>query len=209
VRRASEDSIHRQGLRPRHPRETLQRWASIGVGVVVVFIVGWMTYAATEIRPIKKETDAATSTVASASPSAGPDASAEADAGALAADGHDGGLFLTPPSLGDAGLLPTGGPRNVRIGVVLVAYKGAEGAGGSARSAQEARGIADRLAQTARTDFHAAVGGGDPGSADDIGKIPRGVLDPRTEGAVFALAAGDVSEVLETPKGYWIVKRIE
>ena len=41
---------------------------------------------------------------------------------------------------------------------------------------------------------------GDNGSAEDIGRMPRGVLDARTEVAVFSLSAGDVSEVLETPR---------
>jgi parvulin-like peptidyl-prolyl isomerase len=49
----------------------------------------------------------------------------------------------------------------------------------------------------------------DPGSAEDVGRIPRGVLDPRTEMAVFSLPPGTVSDVLETPRGYWIVKRID
>ena len=34
-----------------------------------------------------------------------------------------------------------------------------------------------------------------------------GQTDP--EAAVFALSAGEISDVLETPKGFWIVKRIE
>ena len=69
--------------------------------------------------------------------------------------------------------------------------------------------IAERLGAEARSDFHHAVTAGDPGSADDIGRLPRGVLDPRTEVAVFALAPNEVSDVLETPRGFWIVKRIE
>ena len=50
---------------------------------------------------------------------------------------------------------------------------------------------------------------GDSGSSEDIGRIPRGVLEKSTELAVFSLAAGDVSEPLETLRGYWVVKRLE
>jgi hypothetical protein len=121
----------------------------------------------------------------------------------------DAGLFLPAFSLGDAAVMPSTAPRHVKIGVVLVSFAGAEGAPPSARSKKEALAIADRLGSDAKTDFHRAVSGGDPGSADDIGRLPRGVLDPRTEISVFALAPGEVSDVLETPRGYWIVKRID
>jgi hypothetical protein len=186
-----------------------QKWASVVVSAAVVFVVGWMTVE-TPTRPVRPKDDAG---LAAASPSA---KSGDSTSAALATDGGsddlDAGLFLATPSLGDASLLPlptTTGPRTVKIGVVLVAYQGAEGAPASARSKRDALAMAERLGQDARTDFHHAVTGGDPGSADDIGRLPRGVLDPRTESAVFALASGEISDVLETPKGYWIVKRID
>ena len=50
---------------------------------------------------------------------------------------------------------------------------------------------------------------GDSGSSEDIGRIPRGVLDRATELAVFSLEKDALSEPLETPRGYWVVKRIE
>jgi parvulin-like peptidyl-prolyl isomerase len=53
------------------------------------------------------------------------------------------------------------------------------------------------------------VKAGDSGSSEDIGRIPRGVLEHPTEVAVFSLSAGEISEPLETPRGYWIVKRLE
>jgi hypothetical protein len=135
------------------------------------------------------------------------DAGAPADAGTIE---EDGGLTLQPIGLFDGGLLmPSSAPRTIKLGVVLVTFAGAEGAPNHARSKKDALAIAERLAPDAKTDFHKAVNGGDPGSSDDIGRLPRGVLDPRTEVAVFGLNAGDVSDVLETPRGYWIVKRIE
>jgi hypothetical protein len=192
-----------------------QRWISVLVGVGVLFICGWMTYEATNPRPlIKKENEAGVASSSSSSSSAG--GGSEGGGPVIAIDDStprdlDSGLFLPSISLGDAaaGTLMAGAPRHVKMGVVLVNFQGAEGAPTSARGKREALTIAERLAQEAKTDFHKAVTGGDSGSSDDIGRIPRGVLDPRTEGAVFALSAGEVSDVLETPKGFWIVKRIE
>jgi hypothetical protein len=196
-------------FRQRSHGEIGQKWASIAVAAAVVFAVSWMTVEAPTKSPRPKDADGGASAPASAKPAdsaARPVAEGAADGGV---EDLDAGLFLATPSLGDASLLTTTGPRTVKIGVVLVMFQGAEGAPASARNKRDALAIAERLAQDARTDFHHAVSGGDPGSADDIGRLPRGVLDPRTEMAVFALAAGEVSDVLETPKGYWIVKRVD
>lgn len=184
-----------------------QRWASILVGAAIIAIVGYLTMEAQNNRPIKKDAvsaSEATTTDAGAPPAESADAaSPEPDVDV------DAGLFLPTLSLGDAGVMPSGAPRSVKIGVVLVSFAGAEGAPPTARSKNEAQAIAERLGADARSDFHRAVTGGDPGSADDIGRLPRGVLDPRTEIAVFGLTPGEVSDVLETPRGYWIVKRID
>jgi hypothetical protein len=191
-------------------RDGAQRWASIAVGAAVVVLVGWMTYEGENARPARKvtvDTDAAapTATTASATTAVVPDAGASS----TGANEGDGGLFLPTLSLGDAGIIPSGAPRSVKIGVVLVSFAGAEGAPSSARSKKDAQAIAERLGGEARADFHHAVTAGDPGSSDDIGRLPRGVLDPRTEVVVFGLSPGDISDVLETPRGYWIVKRID
>ena len=105
--------------------------------------------------------------------------------------------------------LPSGAPRTVKLGVVLVQFEGAEGASSSARAKKDALAVATKLAADAKTDFKRAVAAGDSGSSEDIGRVPRGILDPPTEIAVFSLGVGDISEVLETPRGYWIVKRVE
>ncbi len=198
-----------------------QRWASILVGAAVLGFLGWLTIEAQSNAPrpaAPKQADAGVAPVSSAS-------ATDAGAGVLGALGgpgidgtpppgaigimnadSDGGLFLTPPTIGS---LPAGAPRSVKLGVVLVTYAGAEGAPANARSKAAARELADRLAGDAKTDFHKAVGGGDPGSANDIGRLQRGILDPRTEVAVFNLTSGEVSDVLETARGFWIVKRID
>ncbi|MBX3215277.1 MAG: peptidylprolyl isomerase [Labilithrix sp.] len=187
-------------------RGDAQRWASIVVGAAVIGLVGWMTYEAESSRPRAPRAvataDAATTAAASAAPP-------EDDAGAPSSDDLDAGLFLPSLSLGDAAVLPSSAPRNVRIGVVLVTFAGAEGAAANARSKKDAMVLAERLGADARSDFHQAVTAGDPGSSDNIGHMPRGVLDARTELSVFALAPGEVSEVLETARGFWVVKRLE
>ena len=189
----------------------LPRWASI-LGTVAV--VGTMGYLAFEqlSKPIPHVLgdDAGAGDDAGVGPT---DASAEAaalsdpaEAGAL---DTDGGLTLGIQL--DAGALANLGstaPRSVKLGVVLVQFAGAEGAT-SQRSKADALKRAHELQEQAKTDFSGAVKAGDQGSAADIGRIPRGVLEQPTEVAVFSLAAGELSEPLETPRGYWVVKRLE
>jgi hypothetical protein len=198
--------------RERSRTDGAQRWASILVGMTVVALVGFMTYESSMPRAAGAHGADAAAPVASANAAKASPATGDAGATAMAMEDVDGGLYLPSLSLGDAGasaVMPSGAPRHVKIGVVLVSFAGAEGAPPNARSKKDAQAIADRLGADARSDFHHAVTGGDQGSADDIGRLPRGVLDPRTEVAVFGLAPGEISDVLETPRGYWIVKRIE
>ena len=210
-----------------------QRWASILACLGVVGLVGWMTYeqASTPRRPRDGGSfagDAGPTEGALAASSDGADAGAGAGAGAgtgtatgtgtgddLSAHGPDdrdadgGPSPLLGLDLGDAATLPSGAPRTVKVGVVLLQWKGAEGATTSTRTKNDALAKAQELARQAKEDFRRAVTQGDPGSAEDIGRIPRGTLDPRTEAVLFNLAPGAVSEAIETPRGYWIVKRID
>jgi hypothetical protein len=105
--------------------------------------------------------------------------------------------------------LPQGSPKQVHLGVVLMQFAGAQGAPPNARSKKDALDLATKLASDAKTDFHAAVIRGDNGSSDDIGHIARGILEPATEYMVFTLPVGEVSDPIETPRGYWIAKRKE
>jgi hypothetical protein len=140
----------------------------------------------------------------------------------FAAPGSDGGLTIGDLPLpvapegasGDGGSLTlgAGAPRGVRFGVILVGYDGVETLNGERapkRSKADAKTLADRLDEDARTDFHGAVERGDSGSSDDVGRVPRGVLDPTTEYALFSLPVGGVSAVVDTPRGFWIAKRLE
>ena len=120
------------------------------------------------------------------------------EGGAAPSDGAGGRL----PDLGDA-------PKKVKIGVILITYAGAEDAKDDARARGAALSLAKELAAAAAEDFAAAVKKGDPGSTGDAGTIARGILDADVEARVFTLDKGAVSEPIDTPKGYWIVKRLE
>ncbi|MDP9036553.1 MAG: peptidylprolyl isomerase [Myxococcota bacterium] len=126
---------------------------------------------------------------------------------------------LPPPG---AGSLPNGGmpvpplplsaPRQVRFGIVLVSFNGAQATPGErppTRSIADAKAYADRLMTTATNDFHSAVQQGDPGSTEDIGRVRLGVLEPAPEYVLFTLPVGGVGGPVETPRGFWIVKRLE
>ena len=132
---------------------------------------------------------------------AGPDspfgAMGGSDAGATLLNG------AAPPSLaGDA-------PKSVVFGVILVQYKGAQGAPASARSRDDALEHARQIAADAKTDFKAAVAKGDSGSMENAGRMPRGMLEPAPEFVLFSLPKDGVSDPVETPRGFWIVHRIE
>lgn len=189
--------------------EGAQQLGSLAAGAALVVLAGYLTLESSDPRPVRPSATDGGADAAALAPSSPPPTAAIGDAGALD-NVTDGGLFLPSLSLGDASVLPTtGGPRSVKIGVVLVTFSGADGAPASARSKPDARALAERLAVDAKADFHHAVTSGDTGSADDIGRITRNILDPHTEAAVFALESGQVSEILETSRGYWIVKRID
>lgn len=129
------------------------------------------------------------------------DAGAPEDAAAIA--------LALPSSPMDFLSSPDASTRFVRMGVVLVQFAGAQGAAPNARPKAAALDLARKLADEAKSDFHQAVTHGDPGSADDIGRIARGILEAPVEGLVFSMAPGQTSEPLETPRGYWVVKRLQ
>ena len=212
-------------------KDRIQAWASIVLGAAVILLVGWLTMdqmSRTHIHAEPLDASSAGSNASAANanananggaPDAGAASVATTGAGGSTAEANDtngdAGLSLTGltntglTNLLDAGSMPTGAPRSVRLGVVLVQFAGAEGASSSARAKPDALKHAVELAAQAKTDWKAAVKAGDTGSSEDIGRIPRGVLDPHTEVVVFSLEKDAISEPLETPKGYWIVRRVE
>lgn len=189
-----------------------QRWASILIGAAVIGLAGWISLEQFERMPTPhRASDGGTDAVVDASSATTTTMTAAADAGVAAPpiEDLDAGLAALSLSLGDAATLPSGAPRTVKVGIVLVQWQGAEGATTSTRAKADALARANELATQAKGDFRRAVTQGDPGSSEDIGRIPRGTLDPRTEMVLFSMSPGDISDVIETPRGYWIVKRIE
>ncbi|MGH7295722.1 MAG: peptidylprolyl isomerase [Polyangiaceae bacterium] len=204
----------------------MQRWVTTLVGLAVVVLAVWLV--AHNFRP-PQAIGHDPHPVPSASASAVDAGSAAATGAPAATDAGSGPLLLSDlldERRMDAGAggtmldgtpvppLPLTVPRQVRFGVVLVSYAGAQpSAGGgsrpSTRSKPDALALAQKLLGTAEQDFHAAVQQGDGGSTDDVGHVKLGVLEPAPEYVLFTLAPGAVGGPVDTPRGYWIVKRLE
>lgn len=105
--------------------------------------------------------------------------------------------------------LPATAPNDVVFGAILITFEGVQGAPAKARSKAAAKDMAQRLLALAQTSFEDAVKQGDPGSSANAGSIRRGILEPALEYALFTLEKGAVyPEPFETPRGYWIMRRI-
>lgn len=182
----------------------MARWISVVLALAFVVMLGFAAYRRDSV-----------SVAAPAPPAESP--SSNAGSG----DGGSGGAEPMEPDAGSAGSsalppdamvppLPADAPKSVEIGVIQFNYKGAQAAPRSARSKREAEDKARKALADAKQDFADAVKLGDPGSAADVGRMPRGVLEPHLEYAVFTLEKGQVfDEPLDTPRGYWIVKRLK
>jgi hypothetical protein len=106
--------------------------------------------------------------------------------------------------------LPADAPKAVNFGVVLLTYRGAEGSPSDARTKEASLAKAKELVPDARRDFAEAVKKGDRGSTAQAGSMPRGVLEPGIEYVLFTLKKGEVyGEPIDTPRGYWILRRSE
>jgi parvulin-like peptidyl-prolyl isomerase len=101
--------------------------------------------------------------------------------------------------------------------VVAVSYEGAANAPDDVtRTKEDAKALADRLrgqAVAPNADFAAlAKEHSEDGSAEkggDLGTVGRGLFVPPYEEAAFALAAGEVSEVVESKFGFHVIQRVE
>jgi len=111
---------------------------------------------------------------------------------------------------GEVPALPDGAPKQVSFGVVLFSYTGTQGAAAQAPSKAVALERAQAALTQATTDFAVAVKLGDSGSVANAGRISRGILEPSLEYVLFTLKKGEVfPEPLDTPRGYWILRRVD
>lgn len=199
----------------------MQRWISIvlGLGALVLAAV-LVSKGFTPPKPVGPVHDAAAEAGGEAGLAATLDAGPATDAGADDASpllpdpneiptGDGGGVGSKMPDGTPVPPLPAGTPAVVRFGVILVQYQGAQAARPDARSRAAAKELADKLAEDAKKDFSATVKKGDPGSQDDVGHLKRGILEPASEYFLFSLEKGGVSAPFDTPRGFWIVKRID
>jgi parvulin-like peptidyl-prolyl isomerase len=105
-------------------------------------------------------------------------------------------------------------PEEVAASHVLIAYKGAERSTAT-RTKEEARKIADEVLAKAKApgaDFAALARefSDEPGAKDsggDLGTFKKGVMAKAFEEAAFKLKVGEISDVVETPFGFHIIKR--
>lgn len=192
----------------------MQRVTTIAVGLTFVLAVALIGVLAGP--PAEK----ATKPVASARPPASV-AAPEATSVPAAASAELDDLIAPVIASSEAGFdilpdgtkappLPDTAPQAVRFGVIQFAHQGAQFASDSARSKEQARQRALAVVEEAKRDFAAAVARGDQGSRADAGRVPRGILEPAAEYVLFTLAKGEVSSTpVETPRGYWILRRNE
>jgi hypothetical protein len=193
----------------------------IVIAVVAALLVGGLV---ARVAAEGSRAGATTTAHADAAADAAADGATASDAGPgpvlMLGDGsidllRDGGALLVPdirsdlPGFDDGGVLSDKAPKSVRFGVVLVQWAGAQGAPANARSQREALALANDLAEEAKKDFPATVKKGDSGSTGDAGRMHKGILEPGPERVLFSLPVGEVGGPVETPRGYWIVKRLE
>lgn len=196
----------------------MQRTTNVTVALLFVaalaaaLVLALRPKRAPEPTPQPRANAASSATVASAAPSASsaPRASAGEDEGAPAIEANVTEGFETFPDGGKVPELPASAPARVGFGAVIFTYRGAQGAPADARSKEDAKKKATETIEVAQKDFAAAVAKGDRGSTTDAGRLPRGVIEPPIEYVLFTLEKGKVYPApVDTPRGYWVVRRNE
>jgi hypothetical protein len=194
----------------------MDRQRTIGLAALFLLLVA-VAVAWTHIprgEPVAAAPSATVSTPAASVASAPtPSASAAASddaAGALPSEEAGAEGFDILPDGRKAPSLPDSAPQEVTFGVIVFGYQGAQFAAPSARTKEQAKQKALAALAEAKHDFSAAVAKGDHGSTSNAGRMPRGMLEGAAEYVLFTLAKGEVaSEPVDTPRGYWVVRRID
>jgi hypothetical protein len=121
-----------------------------------------------------------------------------------------------PPAAGNVVPVPTAPPTQVAAQHILIAYRGASRCPpGVTRSKAAAKTLAtdvDAKAKAPGADFTALVAqySEDPAAKErmgSLGKFSRDKMDKAFSDAAFNLAVDGVSDVVETPFGFHIIKR--
>jgi hypothetical protein len=188
----------------------MQRWTALTFGVLFLAAVAILVLHAKSPRPSLAAPAASDSASAADAPPPPSLASAEtADSAAPSAERESTG-FDRMPDGSKVPELAANAPKTVAFAVILVSYKGAQSAPQDAPAKEAALAKARAIVPAARTDFEDAAKKGDRGSTADAGRIPRGVLEPYPEYVLFSLEKGGVhGEPVDTPRGYWIIKRTD
>jgi hypothetical protein len=190
----------------------MQRSKTIALGVLIVVVIAIAVLVSRSSKPRASSGAPSASARPSASVvAAAPSPSASASTGDLAlgepVDGESIGFDLLPDGK-KAPPLPQSAPQSVSFGVVVFSYAGAEFATPGARTKDQAREKALAVVADAKSDFSKAVARGDRGSTASAGRVPRGVLEPAAEYVLFTLPKGEVAAApVDTPRGYWVVRR--
>jgi uncharacterized iron-regulated membrane protein len=197
----------------------MDRQRTIGLAalflILVVVAVAWTRIPRDQPQPAATQsatTPPAPSVSAAPPPSAAPSASASDPTADDVAAGEEAASegFDTLLDGRKAPPVPASAPQEVTFGVVVFAYQGAQFAPTSARTKEQAKEKAIAAAAEAKHDFSAAVAKGDHGSTSNAGRMPRGMLEGAAEYVLFTLAKGEVaSEPVDTPRGYWVLRRID
>jgi hypothetical protein len=149
-------------------------------------------------------------TTATQAPLVMPEASAVAEGAQMAAGMGASASAVAPAS-------PPAAPQTVVAQHILCAYRGAKRAPpGVTRTKDAARARAAQALAKVRdgVPFEEVVKSfsDDAGSVDrmgSVGKFRREDMDPSFSAAAFALKAGGVSDVVETPFGFHVIKRTQ
>jgi hypothetical protein len=187
----------------------MQRTTLVAAGLFVVLGITALVLGRAGGHKAPAPSDQPVASAASvAAPSPAPSAAASAPLAANEIDAEPSSGFDTLPDGRHVPELPATAPTSLSFGVVLFSYAGAQAAPEASRSKDEAKRRAASVIEDAKRDFKAAVSKGDRGSTADAGRIPRGVLEPAVEYALFSLEKGAVHpEPVDTPRGYWVLRR--